>query len=1017
MQDKARCLEDLAYRVIREWHILGGSEALPKPALEGMLQCPRYNIAQRDSGSPEKTGWIAAQVELPRMAELFDEAEWGKYRFSFFAGQLDPDVYCDDELLGAYIFQGANLDTGRLAMNGKPYIYMRIPAPQTGPIAGIMARSCLDGLHSYNELVRDIARSLRASCQLLSTENRRDNLYVHERLERNNSRLGPDERRMLLDAAVRSADAVDFNAMLAKDRRSFLASLEKAGVLLAPLAEYAKRFTVYLIGHSHIDLAWKWRYPETLECMKGTIETQMELMEQDERYVYVESSAVVWRDLARLYPEFWARVRSFAEKGQFEPQGAMWCEPDGMCVGQEGWIRQIEKGQQTALEYCGKASTCGMNIDGFGFNAGLPKIYNQFGIPNFVTQKLRYNEFTVFPHIHFWWQADDGSRILVLHAYPSHSHSIDPDDIASIVRIHHLTDGFYQIPVMWGYGNHGGGPQREMMERVEELKRLTVYPNVEYSGFTGYFDLLRKREDLSLLPVIEGELFLETHHKTYTVQAKVKERNRDCERRLLNAESLQAAAGTGPSLETAWEKVLFNQFHDILSGTSLPSVYQDVHDDYDIAYSHIRQSDEWCRSQLLGEGDAAYVFNPLAWERDAVIELPAYGYDGASGILEDSRGNQVAYQRTAGNETVVFTAARLPGLGFEQYRIIAGTIASPLTCTADSMSNGRLAVKFNAQKGSISSLVLDGKEYAAGELGQLKILEDTLFRDYETWNMGLTGREWETKCVSFAKVEEGPVRIVFRAKYTFGLWEEKKPYFKMILWHTPAVDYPTSFFTQDFILYANDDMVRCVLYTDWWEDKKVLKVSAQAALTDPKAQYNVPFGMLERPTRRETPYEQARYEVPAYQFADLHDDEKGLAILNRTKHGYDAHGNTIRLTLLASPWGCDRNLVSDPLADRGRHTIEYAYFPHPGDWRQSGMHKAAAEYERGAMVLCGNASCKVKLGSGLLEIDPDKFVVTSVRADGDDLLVRGFEPKGRQAELMGQQVAPHQIAEFRMKGS
>lgn len=1009
VMDFSKCLENIAYRVMPKWHAWGDSEEQPKPSIEKMQACPEYDLTVGDSGMTAQKGWIAAQMDIPVLAEMVPPAQWGKWRFEFTCG-YDPDLYCDDTLVEEYIFLSSNVEVAdSRGQEYKPWMFMRIPAPQVRPIGGVMSRCSLTGLDKYSRLIRDMARSLRASCSLLSTENRRDNLYLHGEVDINHSKISDGQRRELTDALLAAANAVDMRAVCRKQLDPFVASLEQCKSKLAPLAAFAKTFTVYFIGHSHIDLAWKWRWPETVECMKGTLENQLALMEREKNYVYVESSAVLWEELQRDYPELWEKLRAAAERGQFEPQGGMWCEPDGMCLDAESWVRQLLHGQQTAEETCGKKSRCGFNIDAFGFNAALPKIYKQAGIDSFITQKLRYNEYTIFPYIHFWWEGDDGSRILGLHVYPSHSNHIDIDEIPAIVRVHHITDGITHIPVMWGYGNHGGGPQPYMMDNIEEAKKLTVYPNLEYAGFNRYFDILREQEQeaLDALPVIREELFLETHHKTYTVQGRMKQSERECARRLLGTEAISAvAAGLGtPSsqeqLHEAWHTQMFRQFHDILTGTSMPAVYQDVYEGYDEAFRTLDKVTAKSANALLGSGDYKYVFNPLPWKRDAAIELDADGWS-ETGTLVDSRGNVVPYQRTADGDKIVFTAKDLPGLGFESYRKKSEQrMETALRAGDDWVENSRLRAKFDADKGVIQSLVVDGKEMAAGEIGGLNVLEDTKVRDYQTWNMGLTGKEFKPRCTSFEKIEDGPVRVVFRAKYDFGLWEKKKPYYSIILWHTPGIDYPTSFFTQDFIVYADSGKVDCVLGADWWEDQMVLKVAAETSLAGTKAFYQVPFGAVERPTKRETDWEKARFEVPANTWGDLTDGSAGLAILNRSRHGYDALDGRLRLTLLAAPWGENKSLVSDPLADRGRHTIEYAFYPHTGDYKAAQMHKVAFEYEYPAMVVEGGDNPSVPVGESFLETDPARFVVTAVKPaeDGQGLIVRGFEPYGAETTV------------------
>ncbi len=967
--DFARCLEDMAFPVIRGYYGWEASENEPLPKADKMKTFPLFDPTDKNPNNI-KTGWMMAELSLPYISKYFDKKDFGNYGFTYY-GSLDLDIYSDDHEVELYSYMGGNFDLGCAFDEDKHYVFLRIDSPNANPVSDIVSRYYLKGLKKTNDLIANLARSLRAGCHLLSTSNRRDNLYVQGEVPINKSKLTDKERILLSECIIKTANFVV--AALRDD--SIIKKAETALDMLKPVADYAKRFTIHFIGHSHMDLAWKWRYPETIECMKGTLETQLALMEREPKYVYCETSAVLWRDLKRKYPEFWEKVRAAADRGQFEPQGGMWCETDGQCVGEESWFRQIEFGQKAAMETCGKKSTCAVNVDAFGFNAGLPKILKRAGLNYFLTQKLRYNEYTLFPYIHFWWEGDDGSKILTLHEYPSHANHIEFDELAKTVRIHHLTDGFYNIALLWGYGNHGGGPLPVMMDRIDELKKQTVFPNIKFCGLTEWYNILTSKEDLSSLPTIKGELFLETHHKTYTVQARTKQLNRECERSLLNCESLQAATGEYRDLSEAWEKQLFAQFHDVLAGTSMLNVYCDLYEDYDKAFKVISSSNESCVEKAVGKGKEIYVFNPIskAITEPVIIEKTPIG---DFGYAVDDFGNKYAYQKTFDNKTAVYLKDVKP-YSFNKLTFVDGQSENGITVNDCTVDNGVIKAVFDKNKGVIKSLTFDGKEFSGGQIGNFKVLEDIKSRDYDSWNFGFTGKEWDFKCDGVEVVEQGPLRVVVRAKYSFGIWTEKKPYYNTYLWHTPAVDYPTSFLTQDFIFYAGDPMIRCVLNADWWENGKDLKLSAETAVNNPRAFFKVPFGKLERPVKRDTPYEKARFEVPAMTYADIEgDDGYSFALLNRSKHGYDVLNGRVRLTLLTSPTGFNTSKVPDPTADRGKHVIEYAYLPHKKDFD---LETAAMAYERGVMAFTGGNAPTVELGKTLLDSSEGEKTITSVR--------------------------------------
>ena len=966
--DFSRCLEDTACPVLKEYFGWNASENEPLPSVEEMKKHPKFNPTEVSENCPE-TGWMMAQLGLPYIAKYYDKEVWGEYAFTYYSG-LDMDIYCDTHPVEIYSYMGGRFDLGVKPDGEKHYVFLRVDAPNKNPICDITSRYYLKGLSDINEKITDLARSLRAGCQLLSKENRRDNLYLQGAVDIDNSKLTDEERKMFAKCLLDTANFVKKKLFVDKIIECF----DEAFKMLAPVKEYSNRFTIYFIGYSHIDLAWKWEYPETIECMKGTFETQLELMEREPTYVYVETSAVLWRDMMIKYPEFWKKIRAAADRGQFEPQGGMWCETDGQCVGAESWFRQIENGQRAAMETCGKKSTCAVNIDAFGFNAGLPKILKNAGIKNFITQKLRYNEYTIFPYIHFWWEGDDGSRVLTLHEYPGHANHIEIDEIPKIVCRHHMTDGFYHIPIIWGYGNHGGGPLPVMMDRIDELKKQTIFPNIKFCGFTEFYKTLEQKEDLSKLPVLKGELFLETHHKTYTIQAQTKYLNRECERRLLGSESLQAATKEYTDLTPAWEKQLFGQFHDVLAGTSMLKVYRDLYESFDEAFEIIDKANEKCAKTAFGDGDEKYVFNPTSCKVNVPVIFDKE-MSKESGLVKDSSGNNHPFQETFDGKTVIYVENFLP-YSFEKFEEIDADAENKFAVTENSVDNGVIKVKFDKDNGTISSLIYDKKEFCGGAIGQFKLLEDTKSRDYDSWNLGLTGKEWDANFESFELLENGPARVVFRAKFSFVIWEEKKPYYGTYLWHTPGVKFPTSFFTEDYIFYPNDPMIRCVLNVDWWEDKKDLKLSAETAISDPHAFYQVPFGTLERSVKRETAFEKGRFEVPAQTYADIVGDGYGFALLNRSKHGYDALDSRIRLTLLTSPSNPDIGKVPDSTADRGKHTIEYAFLPHK---ENEDFEQKALEYERGLIYLNGSKKANVQLGKSILKASTDEKLITSAR--------------------------------------
>ncbi len=138
--------------------------------------------------------------------------------------------------------------------------------------------------------------------------------------------------------------------------------------------------------------------------------------------------------------------------------------------------------------------------------------------------------------------------------------------------------------------------------------------------------------------------------------------------------------------------------------------------------------------------------------------------------------------------------------------------------------------------------------------------------------------------------------------------------------------YRASTIVQDMILYDRVPRIDFVTRADWQERQVMLKAAFPVAVRSPRASFEIQFGAVERPTHRNTSWDQEKFEVCAHRWADLSEAGYGVSLLNDCKYGYDVHGNVLRLTLLRGPES------PDPDADRGQHEFTYALFPHAGDW-------------------------------------------------------------------------------------
>jgi alpha-mannosidase len=183
---------------------------------------------------------------------------------------------------------------------------------------------------------------------------------------------------------------------------------------------------------------------------------------------------------------------------------------------------------------------------------------------------------------------------------------------------------------------------------------------------------------------------------------------------------------------------------------------------------------------------------------------------------------------------------------------------------------------------------------------------------------------------------------------------------------------------------------------EWHEKHILLKVAFPVSAHSDKATYEIPYGSVERPTTRNTPAEQAQFEVPAYRWADISDASHGLSLLNDCKYGYDAKGNVLRLSLLRSPeW-------PDPHADEGHHEFTYSLYPHGGGWKDALTIRRGYELNYKLIALpVGKHEGKLPAEHSFVQTKSDNVIVTAVKKAEDEnaLIVRFFEWAGKQGNV------------------
>ncbi len=852
------------------------------------------------------------------------------------------------------------------------------------------------------------------------------------------------EHEQSVEAAVK---AIDLSALDKGDQQAFDASLRASQQKLDALKPWLKGFYIRATGNSHIDMAWLWPWTETVEVVRDTFQSALDLMREYPDFTFTMSSARTYAWMEDKYPSLFQQIQQRVKEGRWEIVGGMWVEPDLNLPDGESLTRQVLIGKRYFRDKFGVDVKIGWNPDSFGYNWQLPQIYKRSGMDYFVTQKIYWNDTTKFPHKLFWWEAPDGSRLLTYFPH-DYANSIDPPKMADDLAMYAPAMKSKEMMYLFGVGDHGGGPTRTDLDRAKRfMSDDIVFPTVKFGTAQGFFDDLNKNIANLNVPTWKDELYFEYHRGVQTTQAETKRRIRESEKLVENAEKFASIASlfgkggadvasvTGPGsrvcceqwvgypqaqLTDVWKKVLFDEFHDIFPGSGIAVNYRDAMKNLQEARRSAREVQDTALKEIAAHVNVVWkgpvagirvmapvvVYNPLSWQRNDVVEtevqFPSATGEAHDVVVTDAAGKPTPSQLLSRDEKTnrlrlaIFAAA--PSMGYSTYFVeAAGKPAkSPAVVVANdtTLENQFIRIKVDPKTGCMTS-IFDKRTNteALGEAVQPKTPYD--------------GPPYPGVCGNLLQA------FVDKPK-DWDAWNidadfEKQRWDLMQAGEVKLVEsgplryvlrvrqhFQSSKFTQDITMYPGQARVDVHMSADWNEKHILLKVAFPLSAHADMATYEIPFGSIQRPTTRNNPRELAMFEVPARQWADLSDSTHGFALLNDSKYGYDCKGNVLRLSLLRSPaW-------PDPHADEGHHEFTYSILPHAGGWQNAGVMQQAYQLNYPLIATQTDAHTgELPAEKSFFSVDAPNVVVTAVKKaeDDDSVIVRWYEFAGKQTDV------------------
>ena len=774
---------------------------------------------------------------------------------------------------------------------------------------------------------------------------------------------------------------------------------------------------VYAVGHAHIDVAWLWPLEQTRRKARHTFQSVIHLMEQFPDFIFTQSQPQLYDFVRRDAPDLFEAIKTKVKEGKWEPIGGMWVEADCNLTGAESLARQFLLGRHFFEEHFGKEANSKVLWlpDVFGYAWNLPQLIKQAGLEYFFTIKIGWNQYNRLPYDSFWWQGLDGTQVLTHFSPTPEAGTIDSGYGASTYNAAVVPEqaigswtNFQQkelavsgkkVPLLmvYGYGDGGGGPTREMLENLEIMGHFPATPSLSPSKVADFFQKLE--EELGeQLPVWNGELYLELHRGTYTTQSRNKRSNRKSEFNLHDAEFLASVAALWSStyqyptemLNKAWELVCLNQFHDIIPGSSINQVYVESQEQY----RQIKEITQRARNGALASiyecigkispiGERSLILvNPTSFTRND----PAFW----KGHLAHNRtltlqGKPVRVQENQ-DGTWIGIKDCLP-YSINLLKIVDNVQVdgsdlpanTGLMATQDRLENKLIQVDFNPE-GDITRIydkVNQRDLLPTGKLAnQFQAFEDRPL-NWDAWDIDIFYDDHVWFCEpasSIEIVENGPILASIRIK-------------RRIL---------NSEFTQSISLSYNSARLDFETFIDWHEKHILLKVAFPVDILSPTATYEIQWGNVERPTHRNTSWDWARFETCAHKWVDLSEGGYGVSLLNDCKYGHDINKNVMRLSLLRG------TTLPDPVADQGEHQFTYSLFPHKGRWNAETVASAyslndplivsGSEYVPSDTPSSGSPLEKNATGSFIRSENDNIIIETIKRAeDGEGIIIRLYE--------------------------
>jgi alpha-mannosidase len=758
----------------------------------------------------------------------------------------------------------------------------------------------------------------------------------------------------------------------------------------------AGRKTLHIISQAHLDPVWLWPMRDGVSEALTTMQSAADRLAETPEYRFSRSSAATYRWVETMDPRLFAEIRARIAEGRWEIVNGWIEQPDCNIPSTESLARHCLYGKGYFADRFGVDVRIGYNVDTFGHTGGQPQILTRAGYGYYVFMRPGLHERPGTPLL-FWWEGPDGSRVLCYRVPMGYNlgTGMQTDQVEAHIRAHwaaHFPEGFDHGALFLGVGNHGGGPTKAHIARVRAMMADDTLPEIRFSTMADFFAAVEAAPAFADLPMVHDEL---QHHARgcYAAMGEIKALNRRAERTLGRGEALAVLAGLDApfdyptdALREAWWAVCFNQFHDILAGSSILPAYEQARDQLGAACDTgdaltIRAVHALSRRiDTTGAPEGVLTLaNPLPWARTAVAQFSTQRAPHGEPITHLRTQDGTAYPLQwlprglfdadpQGWFAPAIASVPLPACGYTAFHLAHGTepdvpVWTPIADPAEhTVGLGSLRAD-------------DGTELLAGPVS-LVVLDDTS----DTWGHAVV--KWNTELgrpqLGDTRVmADGPVCRVVRQRATWG----------------------ASTITLDIITYRDLDAVELRLEAFWAERHQQLRLEVPTRLQNAVAVAKVAGGIAVRPTHGE--------EEPCQDYVALQGMLDGapytVALLNAGSYSYEATGGRLRMIALRSAPFAHHDPVALPehggvsYQDQGRQVRRFWLVRGRGPAAALALDRRADEAQTPAEYAQDSAHPgNAPWSRSYLSVSPDTVAVCTLKLaeDGINIVLRLQEMAG-----------------------